>query len=751
MNLVSNAAVFSPLRAERTQEERMQMHTAKLDGQRLCPRFCEISPSGVGKGGSLRSESLPTMASTAAEPNHENEARKLHEELFPSGLLQELPDYMLPVGHRVWTRMGRGTVAHNRSDGFQEIELDWTLAGNCKVYLYTNEMLETLFLANSNLEQEPSEDSWADYTNATPFEQFVTDAEFLLKDLGFENKLVVPQPVSPEVQTVPLKYDGVEWSLSVYSYLAGMGKMYVFDEQRKHEQGSSENAVPKYTPEWKDSKTHHYTPTMLSLVSAPATVIESDLSPSFHPLRRYFGVKEFLTLNPPFGDTTFVPASLSRFLMSGIAMALSTIKCTIPIFTPTGVVPDWIGSSYPSYGTIGGCLVFDSKKAMRPPTEHFATLSAATNTFLTKIEAESSSARVTISVRHSWGYAVSPPTMSSHLDGYTGAFGSGNAGETSLRSWWRLPGEWGPLDDPISAITIYAAWPRFPAGAFVDDETYTDLIASQAPEWFVRVKWDSEMHLPLSREAHLATMEEDFQIRERQLAEETGPNGPCLDAPGSRGDTSSTHTADFRDDENNPTGVANLSMDDVSTSSIDNVGTEEYRQGEDNVDRDDHIDHDEFRDAVSTLEELEARRKQKTSSHMDMLRSADSPAVRNLRDLPIVGASFDLGIVPQAEKLLSLATALLAHFPGQFRLVNALLSADGRYPVQIVGEPERRSVEHATAALDGVPPHNREFILRAEVEPPGGSLYGVNSYPQRMYVFSSNREVRVCTSFTEEF
>ena len=37
---------------------------------------------------------------------------------------------------------------------------------------------------------------------------------------------------------------------------------------------------------------------------------------------------------------------------------------------------------------------------------------------------------------------------------------------------------------------------------------------------------------------------------------------------------------------------------------------------------------------------------------------------------------------------------------GQFRLVNALLSADGRYPVQIVGEPERRSVEHATAALD---------------------------------------------------
>ena len=212
MNLVSNAAVFSPLRAERTQEERMQMHTAKLDGQRLCPRFCEISPSGVGKGGSLRSESLPTMASTAAEPNHENEARKLHEELFPSGLLQELPDYMLPVGHRVWTRMGRGTVAHNRSDGFQEIELDWTLAGNCKVYLYTNEMLETLFLANSNLEQEPSEDSWADYTNATPFEQFVTDAEFLLKDLGFENKLVVPQPVSPEVQTVPLKYDGVEWN-----------------------------------------------------------------------------------------------------------------------------------------------------------------------------------------------------------------------------------------------------------------------------------------------------------------------------------------------------------------------------------------------------------------------------------------------------------------------------------------------------------------------------------------------------------
>jgi len=306
------------------------------------------------------------------------------------------------------------------------------------------------------------------------------------------------------------------------------------------------------------------------------------------------------------------------------------------------------------------------------------------------------------------------------------------------------------LDDPISAITIYAAWPRFPAGAFVDDETYTDLIASQAPEWFIRVKWNSEMHLPLSKQAHLATMEEDFQIRERQLAEETGPNGPCRDASGSKGDASSTHAADSMDDENKPSGVANPSMDDV-VSSIDDVGTEECRQGEGNVDGDDHIDHDEFRDALSTLEELEARRKQKTSSHIDMLRSADSPAVRNLRDLPILGASFDLGIVPQAEKLLSLATALLAHFPGQFRLVNALLSADGRYPVQIVGEPERRSVEHATAALDGVPPHNREFIFRAPVEPPGGSLYGVSSYPHRMYVFSSNREIRVCTSLSEEF
>ena len=47
----------------------------------------------------------------------------------------------LPVGYRVSTRMGPGTVAHNRSDGFQEIELDWTLADKGKVYLYTNETL----------------------------------------------------------------------------------------------------------------------------------------------------------------------------------------------------------------------------------------------------------------------------------------------------------------------------------------------------------------------------------------------------------------------------------------------------------------------------------------------------------------------------------------------------------------------------------------------------------------------------------
>ena len=47
-------------------------------------------------------------------------------------------------------------------------------------------------------------------------------------------------------------------------------------------------------------------------------------------------------------------------------------------------------------------------------------------------------------------------------------------------------GVWGPECDPISQMWIFATWPKFPEGAFVETEEYSSLNYDQAPEWYVR-------------------------------------------------------------------------------------------------------------------------------------------------------------------------------------------------------------------------------------------------------------------------
>ena len=70
--------------------------------------------------------------------------------------------------------------------------------------------------------------------------------------------------------------------------------------------------------------------------------------------------------------------------------------------------------------------------------------------------------------------------------------------DAAVRSWWRSPGEWGPLDDPVHSVTVYTIWPRFKSGTFVDNDSYSDLVASQAPEWYIRATFKGDMDLPLS-------------------------------------------------------------------------------------------------------------------------------------------------------------------------------------------------------------------------------------------------------------
>ena len=311
----------------------------------------------------------------------------------------------------------------------------------------------------------------------------------------------VMQRMSREVDlTEVVKYEDVMWSLTLHCD----NRSSSYDDHGRDSENSQANTV-----QWKDPSLRHLTPTMLSLLEAPQTVLQSDLSHRCHSVQRLFGVKDIM-LNPPaISNSIFIPIPFQVSLY-GVALALHNINCTLPVFTTVGAVPDYIGVAVPAqYG--GRSVIFSSKKQMRKPTYNFSNLSTTTSTFLSKLGVTSVNTNpVNITVRHSWGYAVSSTKASSsgstrHDSNINSNDSRGRAMESdngnndaAVRSWWRSPGEWGPLDDPVHSVTVYTIWPRFKSGTFVDNDSYSDLVASQAPEWYIRATFKGDMDLPLS-------------------------------------------------------------------------------------------------------------------------------------------------------------------------------------------------------------------------------------------------------------
>ena len=564
------------------------------------------------------------------------------------------------------------------------------------------------------------DDEWVDHTHATSFEAYVASVEDILRGWKLAHQGTVPG-ATPTVQTKLLEYDSMKWHISLYNFMSVTDANSIarsISECNPSSPTSGGEKVPSYSPQWSNPKLKHLTPSMLSLLDAPPTLMSSDLSPHCHALRRYFGVQEFLTLTlPDSSHSMFLPPSLSRFLLNGVGIALGNVQCTLPVFVAVGTVPDYIGIAVPG-GNGGPSIKFDSSKKLHRPPRFFSTLSTVTSMFLEKINAYASgSLRTSISVRHSWRFSIS--SLFERLMGSNSRKNEIDAKDNGkARSWWRSPGDWGPLDDPIETITVYVAWPRFAAGTFVDNETYTDLVASQAPEWFVRVQCKNNIDLPMASQLYFQSLAQNIH---RDPVSSSAVMPASGEGPAADDDGENDSRAESAEDEE-------LEEDDSD---------------------------DDFQDACGTLEELEKRKSTKGMTHVETLRHADSVAIKNMEKLPSLALVFSQSPpnVKEMEKQLSIATALLAHFPAQFRLVNALLRSEGNYPVQIIGEAERRSIERSTSKLDGLAPHNREYILRSVVSPEpmvANHAPSSSATAYRMYCFSSNNEIRVATSFIEQ-
>ena len=264
------------------------------------------------------------------------------------------------------------------------------------------------------LHRSNSVDDWVDYTQATTYEAFVAAVEMVAKNTWKLSGQGVASPIivnkyNARMKVVEIvKYDNVEWSLSFHCDNRSSETEGYQTISNSSNSNSNMDKVGTTTLKWKNANFKHLTPTMLSLLDAPQTFLQSDLSYKCHTIQRLFGVKDFMMLNPTsISNSIFIPPSLSKFLLHGVALALHNINCTIPVFTTLGAVPDYIGMAVPAqYG--GKSIKFSSKKQMRKPSYDFSNLSITTSTFLSKLGATTVNTKpVNITVRHSWGYAVS--------------------------------------------------------------------------------------------------------------------------------------------------------------------------------------------------------------------------------------------------------------------------------------------------------------------------------------------------------
>ena len=164
-------------------------------------------------------------------------------------------------------------------------------------------------------------DEWVDHTHATTYEAFVAAVEVVTKNTwglaGQGAALPVMQRMGQEVDlTEVVKYEDVMWSLTLHCD----SRSSSYDDHGRDSENSQANTV-----QWKDPSLRHLTPTMLSLLEAPQTVLQSDLSHRCHSVQRLFGVKDFIMLNPPaISNSIFIPHPFPSFSCMELHLLFTT-------------------------------------------------------------------------------------------------------------------------------------------------------------------------------------------------------------------------------------------------------------------------------------------------------------------------------------------------------------------------------------------------------------------------------------------
>ncbi|XP_039643316.1 rab3 GTPase-activating protein catalytic subunit isoform X2 [Perca fluviatilis] len=209
--------------------------------------------------------------------------------------------------------------------------------------------------------------------------------------------------------------------------------------------------------------------------------MNNDFPPRAHCLVRWYGIREFVVINPGTNCEAIISESKCNLLLSSISISLTNSGCQVPMFVQ--IQQKWRRVYAGECQGPGVRTDFEMVHLRRVPSQ-YNHLSGLLDIFKSKIGCTLSPLPpINIAIRFTYilqdwqqySWPQQPPDFDTLLGGEVGGVEFG-----------KLP--FGACEEPISELHLATTWPHLTEGIVVDNDVYSDLDPLQAPHWSVRVR-----------------------------------------------------------------------------------------------------------------------------------------------------------------------------------------------------------------------------------------------------------------------
>lgn len=395
-------------------------------------------------------------------------------------------------------------------------------------------------------EEEAEEDNeWVDHSNASALEEYANALEQVLAAWSLDGAVSAKAWTvkSGEGDTVG---QGIWYqSVNIRSEEYAVATLFAGTQSSKHKGGSLPQELEHFTPtalsvlnlsadSFLDFPLDYQHPLRLWFGVEDYVVLQETNLPR----------KKFWDLSALSGwgaQRSVVTDSASGIQMSAVSIALSASNCSIPVFVQSSHRAEawtprdeklldgdcYSGVALPGAHHGGAAMYFESRlfrsTQLLPPSAQ--NLAGVINLFSSQLWPDRSKLRgpdsqavaqaknkllngdIFVSVRFTWAKTVMK-SKAQRISADAVGWSEWVNDDVSWR-YKRHPARrrgsrvevmngpvgaplWGPLADPLVALKLYAIWPRFREGTFVQNAVYSNLLVEASPLWMVLPEWRDE-------------------------------------------------------------------------------------------------------------------------------------------------------------------------------------------------------------------------------------------------------------------